>query len=230
MIENFWSSRLLFDPFMFKAMRKFFSVSYCFIGFYLAMQSWHADAAIIFPKMADQYRDIAYRETVRVYSGSNFFRPKYLQMDQLNVTMGHKYYWLDHRLGSSNTLFSLAVTSPGWNYMLRYGTNMAGVMELVPDHSNHWVFGGAIFRGQPDPIWVGLERANDLPQVKSKDYEFRFLTLSGTDYPIIWLHGDSDDILVPLSSGYGKWEAYKPYSEQEIISLLKPEADGQLRH
>jgi hypothetical protein len=38
---------------------------------------------------------------------------------------------------------------------------------------------------------------------------------------MIWLHGDADDILFPISDGYGKWKTYQPYSEAEIVGPLK---------
>ena len=44
----------------------------------------------------------------------------------------------------------------------------------------------------------------------------------------VWLHGKSDDIIIPLPPNhYGK-KAYQPYTEQAIIKLLKPEAENIL--
>lgn len=197
-------------------------------------------AAIIFPKQAEAYRNIAYRETIAFYRtlpfpmtitnhGERFLTPEHLQLDKLSVTNGFKSYYLDHRLGTSKKLLSMAVTSSGWGYMLMYGTNMLGVIGLEQDHSNHWAFVGATSMGQPDLRWIGLERAEELPQVQHKDYEFRTLNFSGEDSPMIWLHGKSDDILIPISDGYGKWEAYKPYSESEMTKLLKPEEEDELK-
>jgi hypothetical protein len=190
--------------------------------------SSHCHAAIVFPRQAEEYRDVACRETIAFYRGLPSL-PEYLKGSKLDIILGHRYYYPVYRSGSFDRLLSISITSSsGWEYMLMCGTNMVGVVGLRSDGSNHWSFGGATFRGQPDPIWVGLERAKELPQVKDKDYEFRFLSPIGADYPIIWLHGDGDDILIPLSDGYGKWKAYRPYSESEMINFMRPILENML--
>ena len=65
---------------------------------------------------------------------------------------------------------------------------------------------------------------------KARIPNFVFLTMEGKDYHIIWLHGNSDDVLIPLSDGYRKWEAYKPHSEIEIFRIMKSELEGRLKH
>ncbi len=185
-------------------------------------------AGVIFPKQSETYRAIAYQETVSFYHDVNpGFAPKHFQIDKLNVTNGFKWYRVDyHSVLSGKLLPSTDSTSLGWNYLMMCGTNMVGVMELAWD-TNHWSFGGficsgAALKGQQDPIWVALEKAGRLPQVNDHDYEFRYLTYGGMEFPMIWLHGNSDDILIPISDGYGKWKAYKPYSEKQMVKLLKP--------
>jgi hypothetical protein len=194
-------------------------------------------AAITFPKQAEKYRTIAYQKTVSFYHDANpglAPAPKNLQIDKLNVTNGFREYWVDDQSVLSGTFLPRTnSTSLEWSYMIMCGTNMVGIMVLAWE-TNHWSFGGTIssgaaLKGQQDPIWVGLEKAERLPQVKSRNYEFRTLGFSPDDSPMIWLHGDSEDILIPLSNGYGKWKAYKPYSEKQIVKLLKPEAEEELK-
>jgi hypothetical protein len=195
----------------------------------------NCDAAIIFPKQAEEYRSIAYQETVSFYHDANpSFAPKNLQTDKLNVTNGFRWYWFNDRSVLSGKLLPPAnSTGRGWNYMIMCGTNMIGVMGLARD-TNHWsfefpIYSGATLRGQQDPIWAALEKAERLPQVKDQDYEFRYLTYANMDFPMIWLHGKSDDMLIPTSGGYGKWKAYHPYSEKQIVKLLKPEVEDELK-
>jgi hypothetical protein len=45
----------------------------------------------------------------------------------------------------------------------------------------------------------------------------------------VWLHGKSDDIIIPLSDTWGRWNGYQPYSESQMIELLKPEAKKNLQ-
>jgi hypothetical protein len=194
----------------------------------------NCDAAIIFPKQGEEYRTIAYQKTVSFYHDANpGFAPKNFQIDKLNVTNGFNWYRVDFpSVLSGKLLPPTDSASRGWNYLMMCGTNMVGVMELAWD-TNHWSFGGficsgATLKGQQDPIWVALEKAKRLPQVKDQDYEFRYITYGGMEFPMIWLHGNSDDILIPISDSYGKWKAYKPYSEKQIVKLLKPVVEDEL--
>ena len=58
-------------------------------------------------------------------------------------------------------------------------------------------------------------------------YEFRVLDLPMLDFSAVWLHGKSDDILVPLPPFYNRnWNANQSYKESEIIKLLQPEYIG----
>jgi hypothetical protein len=185
--------------------------------------SGHCHAAIIFPEQAKIDSNVVNREVIAYCRASLSPLRNDKRIDKLNVMMGHRCYWPDYRLGSAEKLLSITVNGPGFEYMLVSGTNMLGTIGLMQDRSNHWAVGGLVLRDdQPEPMWVGLAKAKELPQVKSKDYEFRFLCLEGADYPMIWLHCDSDDILIPLSDGYRKWKAYKPYSESEMIKLWRP--------
>ena len=66
-----------------------------------------------------------------------------------------------------------------------------------------------------------MRKAEELPQVKKQDYEFRFLNLAPLSFFAVWLHGKSDDIIIPLPPTWGIWNAYQPYSESQITELLK---------
>jgi hypothetical protein len=75
---------------------------------------------------------------------------------------------------------------------------------------------------------VGLQKAEELPQVQKQDYECRYLDLPFL-FHAIWLHGKSDDIIIPLPPTWNEWNAYQPYSESEITKLLKPEAEQKIK-
>jgi len=74
-----------------------------------------------------------------------------------------------------------------------------------------------------------LRKAEKLPQIKKQDYELRFLDIPSVYFVAVWLHRESDDILIPLPSTFGRWDAYQPYSESAMIKLLKPEAKKVLK-
>jgi hypothetical protein len=197
----------------------------------LVLGSWlsndNCKAAIIFPKQAEEYRAIAHQETFPFYHDTiHGFFPKDLPIDKLNLTNGFGWYWFDDQSVLSGNLFPPTNTNlMGWHCMIMCGTNMIGMMGLAWE-TNHWSFdglisSGATLKGQQDPIWVALEKAERLPQVRDEDFEFRYLTRADMDFPMVWLHGKSDHILIPISDGYGKWEAYKAYSEKQMTNLLK---------
>jgi hypothetical protein len=77
-------------------------------------------------------------------------------------------------------------------------------------------------------ILIGLQKVKELPQVQKQDYECRYLS-SPFLFQAIWLHGKSDDIVIPLPPTWNGWNAYKQYSESEITKLLKPEAENRLK-
>jgi len=74
-----------------------------------------------------------------------------------------------------------------------------------------------------------LQVAEHLPKVKTQDYEPRLLDSAPILFVAVWLHGKSDDIIIPLPPTFGRWNAYQPYSESEMIKLLKPEAKKKLK-
>jgi hypothetical protein len=73
-----------------------------------------------------------------------------------------------------------------------------------------------------------LQKAEELPQVKEQDYELRSLAID-LWFRAVWLHGKTNDIIIPLPPTYGQWNAYQPYSENEMMKLLKPDAENSLK-
>jgi len=87
-------------------------------------------------------------------------------------------------------------------------------------------FGKAVYSNE---TLEALRMAEQLPQIKKQDYELRCLDDMSLHFVMVWLHGKSDDILIPLPPTFGRWNAYQPYSESEMINLLKPEAGKKLK-
>ena len=66
-----------------------------------------------------------------------------------------------------------------------------------------------------------LSAAEQLPQVARADYELRLLKVPAVYLVALWLHGDDQDILVPVGDPPAGLERNKPYSEQEILVALR---------
>ena len=74
-----------------------------------------------------------------------------------------------------------------------------------------------------------LRIAEQLPQMKTQDYEVLRLDIMSLPFVAVWLHAKSDDIIIPLVVSFGRWNAFQIYSESQMIKLLKPEAKKKLK-
>jgi hypothetical protein len=70
--------------------------------------------------------------------------------------------------------------------------------------------------------------ADQLPQTNKRDYELCYLDMMPYA-SAIWLHSESDDIVIPLTDYWSHWKAFQPYSESEMIKLLKPVVDERIK-
>jgi hypothetical protein len=193
----------------------------------------HGQAAILFPKAAEQYAPIAYRQTVSFYQASPpALFPKSFQTNNLELAMGHRCYVSDYKAVLSGKMLATATSSGWWEYLILCGTNAIGLSEVDPNDKPRGKvaveFPGT---GPPLPIWVALQAAEKLTQVKTNDYEFRFLWIGVDDeVQAIWLHGEGDDIIIPITHYPSEeWRAYWPYSESELIKLFKPHVESALK-
>jgi hypothetical protein len=76
-----------------------------------------------------------------------------------------------------------------------------------------------------------LNVAEKLPQLKDRDYEVRYFEVDSIyswSFSAIWLHNKSDDILIPLPPTFKRFNAYQPYSQKQVISILEPAAKQAL--
>ncbi len=112
-----------------------------------------------------------------------------------------------------------------WRYPLMQGTNVVGAVELKANEKLKFVSLGKSLWDNSTPEAIRI--AEQLPEVKRQDYELRCLGMIPY-YPAIWLHGESNDIIIPLPDRWVNWKAYQPnfyqpyYSENQILGILKP--------
>lgn len=169
-------------------------------------------AAIVYPKAPDGGRQIVYKN----------LDPKFLgvsRIEELIVGDPHREYFV----GLTNLAFGHLLSAAkfgGWRYLLIHGTNAVGVAELGKTLG----FNSIQKSFFPNATQEALRVAEELPQIKKSDYELRYLDIPSVLFVAGWLHGNSDDIIIPLPNTFGRWNAYQPYSESQMIKLLKPEA------
>jgi hypothetical protein len=121
-----------------------------------------------------------------------------------------------------------AAESRSWQYLLLHGTNAVGAAALY-EKDGKLVFAGLYETDFSNETLEALRMAEQLPQVKKSDYEIRRLDCPGILFIAVWLHGKSDDIIIPLGATFGRWNANQPYSESQMIKLLKPGAEKKLK-
>jgi hypothetical protein len=113
-----------------------------------------------------------------------------------------------------------------WKYIFMHGTNVVAEAYLEADENTGkplkcTSLGSSAFC---EEIEIALQEAEQLPQVHKQDYEARLLDDRLVSFGAVWLHGQSNDIIIPLPPTYNRMNAYQLYSESQIIKILAPEA------
>ncbi len=183
--------------------------------------SGNCHAAIVYPKAPDGGGEIV----------SNNLDAKLLGVSStknLIIKISYREYFVGTTNLAAGQLLSSA-TLGGWQYLIIHGTNAVGAAELNADETNGSSprFNSLEKPFYPDAPLKALQIAEQLPQVIKSDYEFRHLDIMHT-FRAVWLHGQSDDIIIPIPLTYAPLKAYQPYSESQIIQLLQPEAQKDI--
>jgi hypothetical protein len=185
----------------------------------------NSSAAIIYPKEPDGGRqmviqyisqfdpkdDPAFKEMC-ITNDLNFAKP-FVNYSPGDLTRGK--------------LLDGAKAEPYWIYIIVHGTNVGGSASVEADEKTgkalkcNSLCNGDIFK----EAYKALQLAEQLPQVQKQDYEPRLLSESWTSFNAVWLHGQSNDFIIPLPYGFdNRINAYQLYTESQIIKILAPEA------
>ena len=192
--------------------------------------SGHCLAAIVYPKAPDGGQQMVLefvRQILQAHPDGPGLSVRGLKIEDLNVAMPHRAYGVGANDLASGHLLS-AATSNSWQYILLHGTNSVGAAQLLADEKTAKTE-KCIALYETDHSAEALWVAEQLPQIKKEDYEFRFLSAPAVYFQAVWLHGKSDDIIIPVGPTFNRWNAYQPYSESQMIKLLQPEAKRVLK-
>jgi hypothetical protein len=186
-------------------------------------------AAIIYPKAPDGGERII-REA---FQGLSRSISRYLggfQIEDLTIANPFRDYSVGLTNLASGQLLPAAHAGT-WRYLLMHGTNAVAAAELMADPTNGTAlkFAGLDTTDFSKETQEALRRTEQLPQIKEQDYELRRLDCPSIVFVAVWLHGKSDDILIPLPPTGRRWNAYQPYSESEMIKLLPPAVEQRLK-
>ena len=203
-------------------------------GFLFFVLSDHCNAAIVYPKAPEGGRQLVIEfagPLIREYPNDSLAVPG-LRMEDVTIAEPHRSYGAGATDLAAGHLLSSA-SSHSWRYILLHGTNAVGVASVWDADSKTGKALRCASLGDRDFSAETLEamrKAKELPQVKKQDYELRFLEVPAINFCAVWLHAKSDDIIMPLPPVYGrKLNAFQPYSESEIIKVLKPEAKDVMK-
>lgn len=138
--------------------------------------------------------------------------------------------WQSYSVGLTNLAAGklLSAANPGkgggWQYLLVRGTNAVGLLWLKADARTGKALKCTELDSCDNARMKALRVAEQLPQVQKSDYELRSLDMPWIPFHVLWLHGKTDDIIIPLQDCAGSWQAYQPCSEEKMIQVLKPMA------
>jgi hypothetical protein len=189
----------------------------------------HSHAAIINPKALDGGREMVYTNVAPILRHDpRFFEG--LKIEDLTIAEPHREYFVGLTNLASGHMLS-AATSRSWRYLLMHGTNAVGAATLIADgkNGNALKFNDLQHPFFPNATLEALRAAGKLPQTKKQDYELRYLGIPALNFVAVWLHGESDNILIPLPPTFGRFNDYQPYSESQIIKVLKKDADNVMK-
>lgn len=191
----------------------------------------NCDAGIVYPKSPDGGREIIAANVAPILQhDARFFDG--LKKEDLTVAKPYREYCVVDLTNLASGHLLSAANIGHWRYLLLNGTNAVGAAELNADEETGKALGfNSLQRPfEPNAPLKALRIAEKLPQIEKEDYEVRYLEIPPVLFVAVWLHAKSDDIIIPLPDTFGRWNAYQPYSERQIIKPLKTEAEKKLKH
>jgi len=172
-------------------------------------------AAIIFPQAPEDGRQFAYKlVSDLLQSDTNVFRGP--QLRDLTISKALPTYSID---GKGKLLPS--GPPPAWAYLFMHDTNLVASVFLNVNRTNGEIIkmGGVTMDNDHQTIRA-LNCAQEFSRTNGQDYEPRYL---GADlsYQMLWLHGKTNDVIIPMEPTYGEMTPYRPYSEAQMMEFLK---------
>ncbi|MET0774911.1 MAG: hypothetical protein ABWZ65_05385 [Pseudomonas mandelii] len=111
-----------------------------------------------------------------------------------------------------------------WHYLV-FSDGVTIADAQLADVRGHVEF-SSLNHGAMAAATVGaLKLAEQSPQLQGKTVELRVLFVSSLHLVAIWLHADTEDVLIPIEPTPKELAVTQLYSEAALLALLKPKAD-----
>jgi hypothetical protein len=161
--------------------------------------------------------------------------PAEMRLETLSHSEPHPVYYAPLDALADGKLLD-AATQVSWRYLLVQDD--AAIAEAELSAGRRGAKGAAaksleflgLTRGPFTAATVeALGAAELLPQVAAADYELRLLKVPAMYLVALWLHGGTDDILIPMGDPPGGLKKNTPYSEAAVIEALQGSAERAKR-
>lgn len=195
--------------------------------------SGFCQAAIVYPKAPDNGQQVVIKYLTADQKPKKFL--DFLgvsRIDDLTICSPYENYAVGlTNLAAGKLLSDARPSAAYWIYPLLSGSNAVGLAWVKVDEETGraWKLVELDQAHRAEGIVTALRVAEQLPQTKKENYEVRALEMPWLFFRAVWLHGRSDDIIIPLPDNWGRWKAYQPCSESEIMKILQPIAEQKLK-
>jgi hypothetical protein len=117
----------------------------------------------------------------------------------------------------------------GWRYLLLQEDTPVAMAEVDTGNDSQNV-SFSHFNSGPfvEETAKTIVQAENLEVVADEDYEARILRIPALYVMALWLHGEKDDILIPMSPTNENLEAEKVYSPEDFFAQLTGAARARL--
>ncbi len=175
------------------------------------------NAGLIYVDAPKEDQEIVYNYVRKILQPDTAFSNN-LHTADFRIAAPFREYFVEPGDVAAGRLLS-ATKSGAWQFLVFRGTNVIGIAYCMFDPKS----------GKPVPcvefgtIAYPMEpviTAEQLPQIKQQDYEVRLFGASF--FHGLWLHAKSNDIFIPADDGFGKLQAFRPYSGVQLINILQP--------
>lgn len=185
-------------------------------------------SAVVYPKAPDGGGQVVAENAKHLLKSDPGFLGGF-RFDELTIAQPYRVYGVSPKDLAAGKLLPTAKPG-GWQYLFMHGSDAVGMEDLIVDDKTGGLrFNGLYQSNFSKEMATALRMAEQLPQVKNQDYEVRRLDCAPILFVSLWLHGKTDDIIIPLGATFGRWNANQPHSESEMLKLLKPEARKKLK-
>jgi hypothetical protein len=150
---------------------------------------------------------------------------KSVRSEELSIAGPHQSYVVALQDIAEGRILS-AARPIAWRYLIVQGNDAVAEVELNADEkvAKELDFLGLHESPFANATLEALRLAEELPQAKKQDYELRYLKIPAVYLAAIWLHNESDDILIPLFPTPKGLKAEQLYSENQLSKALQPAA------